>query len=365
MVERFNEVARRNEFEFDAWFSTRVGAGRSWDVDERGWEFSYRYLPSVGHGEHPLAFPTPLLSGNQPDLLVSLYASTAFLLGSALARTRGARIAYWAEVTFDSWLTRRWWKERVKSFALSRADAILTAGTDGREYVKRYGAAEERIFTVPHVIDAGRYSRGSDLSPAERQRARDDLGVRGVTFIYVGRLWWGKGLRYLLEAFAELQRMTADEVSLLLVGDGPDELEVRDRCRELEIRDVVFAGFRQADELPRVYAAADVFVFPTLGDPYGMVVPEAMACRLPVISTASAGEIRDRLSDGVNGFVVAPADSSTLRDRMAELVRNSDLRQEMGRRAAESVSGQAPAVWAEVFGDVVTHILSMPRNTRR
>ena len=77
-------------------------------------------------------------------------------------------------------------------------------------------------------------------------------------------------------------------------------------CAERGIRNVIFAGFFQKAELPRLYAAADVFVFPTLGDPYGLVVDEAMACSLPIISTSAAGEIRDRVESGVNGFVVPP-----------------------------------------------------------
>jgi glycosyltransferase involved in cell wall biosynthesis len=364
MVERFNSVARRGSFEFEVWLSTRIAANRSWEVDETYWEFPYRYLPSLGKGEHPLAFPTPLLGAAIPDLLVSLYASTAFLLGSGLARMRGARTAFWAEVTFDSWVPRRRWKETLKSIVLKRADALLTAGDDGSDYVKRYGVADERIFIVPHVIDFEHYSRGSAIPSSERERIREELGLRGITFIYVGRLWRGKGLTYLVDAFATLQHTIECEVSLLLVGDGPDESWLRERCREDGLSNVAFAGFHQADTLPRLYAVADVFVFPTLGDPFGMVVPEAMACGLPVISTSAAGELRDRISDGINGFVVPPADSSTLLARMRRLVDDAELRKSMGEAATQTVAGQTPEIWAEAFERAVSETLSMPRNRR-
>ena len=359
MVERFNAVARRGNISFEAWFSTRITSGRSWAVNESTWEFPYRYLPSLGRSEHPLAFPAPLVARDVPDLVVSLYASTAFLFGWGLARMRGTKTAFWAEVTFDSWVRRRRWKEAVKSIVLPRADAILTAGSDGSDYVKRYGVAEERIFIVPHVIDFARYSLASKITASERERIRDQLGLHGTTFIYVGRLWRGKGLSYLIDAFSMLQRASESEVSLLLVGDGPDEPLLRERCREEDLTNVAFAGFHQSDTLPSLLAVADAFVFPTLGDPFGMVVPEAMACGLPVISTSAAGEIRGRILDGVNGFIVPPANSAMLHLQMRRLAEDDVLRKSMGVAARRSVAGQSPELWADAFEDAVATILGI------
>jgi glycosyltransferase involved in cell wall biosynthesis len=358
MVERFNAAASNRNFDFEAWFSTRVAAHRTWNVDESTWRFRYRYLPSIGRGEHPLAFPAPLLGSEAPDLVVSLYASTAFLFGWRLARLRGARTAFWAEVTFDSWVRRRRWKETLKKIVLPRADAILTAGRDGADFVKRYGVPDDRIFIVPHVIDFERYAQASAITPGERQRIRDRLGLHGTTFVYVGRLWRGKGVAYLIDAFASLQRTTTAEVSLLLVGDGPDEEWLRTRCEEERTDNVAFAGFHQADTLPALFAAGDVFVFPTLGDPFGMVVPEAMACGLPVISTSAAGELHDRVIDCVNGFVVAPADSAALVAPMRRLVDDPELLRAMSDAARRTVEGQRPEMWAEAFDHAVTSILA-------
>jgi glycosyltransferase involved in cell wall biosynthesis len=360
MVERFNAVARRGNVELEAWFSTRRASERSWRVDESEWEFRYRYLPGVGRGEHPLAFPSPLLGRRAPDLLVSLYASPAFLLGAALARLRGARTAFWAEVTFDSWVRRRRWKEALKSVVLPWADGILTAGPDGRRYVARYGVPEQRVHVVPHVVDYRRYAERARDAATERELIRERLHLRGTVFAYVGRLWHGKGVAQLLDAFAGLQQDESAEATLLLVGDGPEEASLRERSRALGLRNVVFAGFQQSDKLPELYAASDAFVFPTLGDPFGMVVLEAMACGLPVISTSAAGELDQRVVDGVNGFVVPPGDSRALKDAMARLLADPDRRAAMATAAVSTVAGQSPAVWAEAFERAVAAILSEP-----
>jgi glycosyltransferase involved in cell wall biosynthesis len=339
MVDRFNAVARRQNLDLEVWFSARTEPDRSWTVDECSWQFRHRYLRAARVNGASVAL-VPIMSGTAPDVFVSLYAGTPFLVGSALARMKGARTAFWVEVTYDAWVRRRWWKEALKRHVLPRADAILTAGEDGRSFALRYGAQPARIFSVPHVIDASRYATGSAMEPSKRDRLRRDLGLRGVTFIYVGRLWEGKGLLFLLEAFAALQRQALDEMSLLLVGDGPQELELRTYCEENGLKNVVFCGFREGDMLPRLYGAADVFVFPTLGDPFGLVVLEAMACGLPIISTTATGEIAERVQESVNGFIVAPASTKQLLDRMRLLAGDVKLRESMGRASADRVAGQ-------------------------
>jgi glycosyltransferase involved in cell wall biosynthesis len=360
MVERFNGLARRGNLDFEVWFSARTERDRSWSVDEGNWRFSFRYLPAFDRGTAAVGFPTPLLRGRRPDVFVSLYAGVGYLAGSALARLRGARTAFWVEVTYDAWVRRRHWKEALKSHILPGADGILTAGSDGRSFALRYGAREDRIHIVPHVIDFDRFSRESRLSVMEREALRSELGVRGVTFIYVGRLWTGKGLTYLLDAFRELQHQMHD-VSLVLVGDGVDEGALRAKARVERVDNVVFCGFQQGDMLARLYAAADVFVFPTLGDPFGMVVLEAMACGLPVIATTASGEIADRVVHGLNGFLVPPADSAELLERMTVLARDADLRRRMASASVTRVAGQAPESWAVAFEEAVDAIVSMPR----
>ena len=359
MVERFNALAERGNVDLEAWFSTRTESDRSWQVAEESWRFPYRYLPRIP-GRPAATIPVPIMRA-RPDVLVSLYASPSYILGSALARVRGIRTAYWVEVTFDATITRRRWKEHLKSALLPRADGILTAGRDGAAFAMRYGASPERILTVPHVIDFERYAAGSARARASRDTVRGQLRVHGVTFAYVGRMWSGKGLDQLLDAFAALQRQSTRDVSLLLVGDGTDEARLRRRCADEGLEDVVFAGFHDGDALLELYAAADVFVFPTLGDTFGMVVLEAMACGLPVISTSAAGEIADRIDEGVNGFVVPPADAEVLRERMELLTGDDGLRRRMGEAARAKVAGQSPAVWAEAFEVAVEKIFSLPR----
>jgi glycosyltransferase involved in cell wall biosynthesis len=362
MVERFNALAMRGNIDIEAWFSARTEPDRTWRVAEETWEFPYRYLPRLKIGRIGWSIPMGLARRGLPDLFVSLHSRPDFLAGWMLARLRHRRTAFWVLPTYDSWVRRRNWKEWVKRQIFPRADAILTCGEDGRSFVKRYGAHDERIFFVPQVIDVDHFARARSMPSRDRERVRKNLGLRGVTFVYVGRLWAGKGVKTLIDAFAKLRDESIGdmEATLLLVGDGVDEEWLRRYAGETAEGRVVFAGFRDWDELPEVYGASDVFVFPTLGDPYGLVVDEAMAAGLPVISTTAAGEIRQRIRPGENGFLVEPGRPGDLAAPMLTLARDPDLRRRLGIAAAADVAGKTPELWAEAFEQATAKILSMP-----
>lgn len=358
MIDRFNALANRNIVEFQAWFSARTESDRSWTVDESMWSFPFAYLPRISIGSRALALPVRLLGKDLPEILIGLHAEPTFLAAQEVGRRRGVRTVIWMTTTYDSWVKRRWWKEAVKRATFSRVDAVFTTGADGAAVARRYGLQSECIYVLPHQIDSQRLVAAYRRLARERVSIRDELGVRGLAFLYVGRLWRGKGLDYLLDAFARVVGRIPTEATLVLAGDGPDEARLRRRCHEDKLN-VVFAGFREGDELARIYAAADVFVFPTLGDPFGHVVEEAMACELPVISTSAAGEVRERIDDGCEGFIVPPADSQALEERMKTLATNEDLRTRMGRAGAARVAGNTANNWARAFEEAIGSVLAV------
>lgn len=360
MIERFNALADRGSVDFEAWFSERDDSRRSWIIDESTWRFRHRYVPRVKVAGTVWRVP-PLLVGRRPDVLVSLYAEPVYLAGWATAKIRGSRTAFWCVSTSDAWVRRFVWKDRIKRFVFPRVDATLGPGESSRAYAMQFGVPAERAWVLEHAIDVDHFVLGRERALPSRDATRSDFGLVGTVFVYVGRLWEGKGVFHLLEAFERVQREHPEPVSLLLVGDGPDADRIGSECVRRGLRNVVFAGFRTKDELPTFYAASDVFVFPTLGDPYGLVVDEAMASSLPVVSTEAAGEIRERVSDGEDGFIVPPADADRLSERMLALAAAPDLRRRMGRSAAGRMADRTPENWAYAFEQVVERLLRLPR----
>lgn len=353
MVERFNVLADRGNLNFEAWFNDPIESDRSWIVDESTWLFRYRYINTLVVAGKRFHFPLQLLRRNRPDILVSLYSEPSYLFGWSIAKLRGIVAGFRVVATFDSWVRRSILKESLKRWIFPKVDFIVTEGKDGKTFAQRYGAVDERIFFARHGIDVTHFKDGSTMDSLKRSLLRKELGLKGTTYIYVGRLVNLKGIDCLLDAFRKVQHRCESEVSLILVGDGADEESFRHKCMVESIRNVNFAGFRQKNELPIMYAAADVFVFPTLGDPYGLVVDEAMACMLPVISTSAAGEINERVEDGINGYIVPPENSHALMEAMLKLAENQNLRKSMGSVSAEKIAGHTPEKWAKDFEQIV------------
>ncbi len=356
IIDRLNALHERGTLDLEVWFSERREPDRSWQVDESTWKFRYRYLPEFRLGRFRMRLPFRLFR-LRPDLILSLYGTSEYMLGWVIAKLLRIKTGIRVLKIFDSWFPRHWAKELLKHFLFRFVDVVETAGTDGKEYAVSYGIAPERVKIVPHTVNVEVLLPAVTRARANREQWKADLGLTGVVFLYVGRLWSGKGVDSLIDAFAMLTRTCEEDVSLLLVGDGQDEAELRSKVERLALSNVCFAGFREQDELAAMFAVSDVFVFPTLGDPYGLVVDEAMACGLPVISTTAAGEITDRVEEGVSGHLVPPGAPEELASRMAWLAGDATQRSKMGSEAARKVADHTPEAWASGFEELVQQTL--------
>jgi glycosyltransferase involved in cell wall biosynthesis len=109
---------------------------------------------------------------------------------------------------------------------------------------------------------------------------------------------------------------------------------------------IQLAGFAQREDLATYYALADVLVFPTHTDRWGLVVNEAMACGLPIIASEAAGSVADLIENGWNGRVFSAGDVSQLACAMDELAHPAALRSLMGKRNKERIAQYSPEAWA-------------------
>jgi len=356
-VERFNVLADRGNLDFEVWFNQIRESDRSWDVNESDWRFRARYIPKRSFLSRQLHLPLSEIYRVRPDILVSLYYEASFALGTLAARSLVPQIIYDVMPNFDTWSERTWWREVAKHILFRSVDGVKVTGSDAIQLTEKYGMTASRSHFVTQSIDVAHYSKAKDIKPEVRRQRREQLGLHGCVFLYVGRIWKGKGLDYLFEAYKAVRSKQPD-VSMLLLGDGVDEERYRAMAQELP--DVVFAGFVQACDMPAYYALGDVLVFPTLGDPYGHVVGESMAAGLPVISTESAGEIRRRISDGVDGFIAPPANSSALAERMLQLADDPTLRMKLVANASQHVNSITHEDFARDFEALVDRVLSIP-----
>jgi len=353
VVARFNAAVERPELDFHAVFSQVREPDRSWDVDESAWKFPARYLGRI-------KVPAKELRRLRPDVFILEYDRWNLALGAVIGLAAAQRVAFRVLPNYDAWSKRTWWRELGKKVLFTAVDGAKVPGPDGAALASRYGLPRQRATVVTQSIDVAHYGRGRDMPAAERRRRREALGLSGCVFVYVGRVWAGKGLDELFGGYRKVRASRAD-ISLLIVGDGVDF--ERYAARESATAGIAFAGFVQPADLPQWYALCDVLVFPTHGDPNGLVVEEALAAGLPVIVSDAAGDIKTRVPESV-GRVFPVGDADALARTMAALAEPC-VREPMARRAPAWVAWKNDERYAEDLARFARDLRASPRRRTR
>jgi glycosyltransferase involved in cell wall biosynthesis len=215
------------------------------------------------------------------------------------------------------------------------APRVLCIGSAAREAYQRLGAAPEKLFVLPYLCDTTRYQAIDAEVVAEFRRQRQWDGK--FVYLFSGQFTERKGVDLLLTAFARVARERSD-VALALLGDGPLRAGLLEGLEPEVRRRVQSPGHVAQADLPAWFAAADAFVFPSRHDGWGVVVNEACAAGLPVVTMDSVGAAHDLVVDGQNGFVLSRDDAEGLYRRMRWLAEHPREARKFGERSRELVA---------------------------
>jgi glycosyltransferase involved in cell wall biosynthesis len=224
----------------------------------------------------------------------------------------------------------------ITRYITRHATACIAASTSAKDFFIANGACPEKVFIPPNTVDTEFLKKESLEYSMRKNELKRKLGVKNDKIIlYVGQLIRRKGIGYLLFGYKKLKEEYAD-VGLAVVGSGPLKEELMKICQTENIKDVYFFGFVQQKELPMYYSLADLFVLPSLRETFGLVINEAMACGLPVITTKAVGA-RDLIIQRESGFIVDEANADQLYLAMREITSNEELSSKMGEKSLEIV----------------------------
>ncbi len=206
-----------------------------------------------------------------------------------------------------------------------------------------YGTDPSKINVIYNGVDPIRFTP-ENIRHRAATRKRYGISDNALLLLFVGE-YRRKGLANVVRALGLLQR---PEVHLLAVGRG-DHAHFSAIADKSGVREqVTFAA--STSDIEYVFGAADVFVFPTLYEPFGMVITEAMASGLPVITSRRAGAA-EMIEEGVSGLLLDhPADVQELTQKLEEILSQSSCRREIGARARQSVSHYD---WAKVADETM------------
>jgi glycosyltransferase involved in cell wall biosynthesis len=229
--------------------------------------------------------------------------------------------------------------KRVFLGVLFRGTAGFQAiGSHNRAFYRYYGVPESRIYHTPYSVDNEFFTSEGAKWMAQREQLKVGLGFAPnvPVILFSGKLIPRKRPMDLLHAYAGLveQRVAA---GLLFIGEGELRPVLEQFAREQGLTQVKITGFQNQTQLPRYYAAGDVFVLPSEFDPWGLVVNEAMLFSIPVIVSDRVGAGPDLVKDNETGYTYPVGDVMRLRALLKQLVLNTDLRQRMGEAAQERI----------------------------
>lgn len=194
------------------------------------------------------------------------------------------------------------------------------------------------VRSIPYYADVSAFR---NTVPAA-ERAED----RPVQLLFCGQLVERKGVLELIQVVLRLLQSDF-KVQLTLLGKGPLESALQSMIPETFRGRFEFAGFRQTEELPEFFAAADIFVLPSLHDGWGVVINQALAAGLPIVSTDAVGAAVDLVENGVNGRIVAAGDEQQLYQALLELIQSPALRRTWGSASRAVIDAWTPAVEAD------------------
>ena len=189
-----------------------------------------------------------------------------------------------------------------------------------------YGINRDKIVVIPNGVDLRRFS-GRD----------DKLVLDGdPTILYLGDLSRIKGVDVLIQAIAKL-RSILPNMKLHLVGSGyMNDFQLLAKKKGIEGY-VVFHGWAADSMVPRYYKSADICVFPSRYEPFGIVILEAMASGIPIIASNTGG-IREIISNGKDGILFKPGDADALSKAILALYQDLDLRKKISQAALKTVT---------------------------
>lgn len=213
-------------------------------------------------------------------------------------------------------------KGLLKKRLFSKAQYCFTTSKLGMDYFANYGVDKARMYLYPFTSINDEYVTPQVLTKEEKADKRKKLGIEGkLVIISVGQFIFRKGYDVLLKAVVN----TNDLFDVYIIGDNPTE-EYLSFCKENHIVNVHFVPFMKPAILREWLLASDLFVLPTREDIWGLVINEAMAAGLPVITTYRCMAGMEMVEDGINGKLVEVGNVEKLREAILNLI-NSNLRE--------------------------------------
>lgn len=306
--------------------------------------FRFASIPSLTNREFTLAVPFSLrLKQIIQDLQLDLiHVHSPFLLGrlgARYARKEDIPLVFTYHTLYEEYVhyvpfARSLTKElaqKVSRDFCNQCDLVIVPTGIIADYLQKIGVTAN-IRKVPTGI------RINQFQTVDRfwLRQRFNIDPQERILLFVGRLGQEKNIGLLLESFS-LVNIEMNHTTLVLVGGGPEEEELRTEADRLGIGEkVIFTGTLPAEEVANCYAGSDLFVFSSVSETQGIVIAEAKAAGLPVVAVGAYG-VSEMVEHGMDGYLTEP-EPLQLAKHICHVLKYDNLREQMSIRARSNAT---------------------------
>ncbi|MFQ4139760.1 glycosyltransferase family 4 protein [Nodosilinea sp. PGN35] len=288
------------------------------------------------------------LNQYRPDIIVASAFSLWTLIALLLKPLYGWKII----VVYDGFSPNTSFKSAgVRTFIrilMCRAvDAFIANNHGANLYLSQIlKVPKDKVHNYPYLTpDINSLLRQSDQIVMDKQLAKP-------VFLFVGQIINRKGIQALLDACCLLKDKSVNNYTLLIVGEGAQRQELQNFVKEKGLAEqIVWTGWVEYQKLGGYFQLADVFVFPSYEDVWGMVVLEAMAFGKPVLCSKWAGAV-EMIEAGETGYAFDPYDVDTIAELMRRFIDQPELVGVMGKKSAQAVAQYSPATTAELISNL-------------
>lgn len=246
-----------------------------------------------------------------------------------------------------------WWRTVYRKIMGKPVKHFLINGIETEKYLNILGFNKTPKTKGLMVSDAsGLKNAVQSLTLKDKTDLREKLKIRnGLTYLFVGQIVERKGIVELCQAWGKHIEKYQDD-TMLLVGTGPLLNKLQEQYKNLD--SLKFIGRVEYDMIHKYYGIADVFFMPTLEDNWCLVVPEAMACGLPVACSIYNGGTSELIKNGENGYSFDPLNLLSINDTLQKF-HSADLKL-MGMNSQKAVSNFTPEIAAKKIFDACNNL---------
>lgn len=253
-------------------------------------------------------------------IIVSNPMTPTGIIAIEYMRLRGIKYIIESEGSFpkDGKGIKEWFKKHI----ISNAGAYFSTTPRADEYFLAYGAEKEKIYHYPFTSIYESEVLDCPMTVQHKKALRQELGLNGNKIaVAVGRLISLKRYDDLIKAW----KMVPSDWQLYILGEGEEFSNLVGLVEKLGLSNIEFLGYKEKEELICFYKAADLFVHPTSTDVWGLVINEAMACGLPVITTEMCIAGDALVKNGENGYLISVGDVDLLAECIDKILSDEDV----------------------------------------